>query len=171
MRTLLLCHGEKYSFYEYPIKYSNGVIQNPLPCWTAGIPLSLEILRNADTLDIDKKQAKPIILQDITKPLRKELREKYANTYDIITTLCCGWGLFVKPNGDSIQTAWDNVYGMLKTGGYFILPRPPVMPLDIFPFQEVSKNKKTRLLKKWNQIDKKQDIWKDLSIFIKLPNV
>lgn len=163
MRVLFLCDGDTHTFDEPAFQVQPGTKVQPLPCLTAGIPLSLEIYKQSDTMDISKR-TKPTIVQDISKKIPTN---KMDVQYDVITTMCCSGDLFAKPSGLPVKSSWNNVERLLKPGGYFILQTPEKLELSRITLQPILGAAKTRILKRLNHTPYKHLIWDKLSLFRK----
>jgi len=162
-RILLLGHGDTYDFNEESYFVGKNKV-TPIVCKTAGVPLNLATLWRCDTLDI-LASVKPTIIQDFTKTMTSK---HYDGMYSIITTMCVGWGLFVRSNGTLRKTAWSNTARLLQAEGYLIIVTPPTHIQTPSPFRKLSKDAKNQLLMKWNARKTLREEWDNLSIYVKV---
>jgi len=100
---LLLCHGERHDLEGCP---------------TTGIPLTMKVLKDMYTID-KNEGASPDLVTDWSKPI------KISNKFEIVTTRCCMYHVFVNTKGDLDNTSFKNVEKVLKIGGYFIFSMAP----------------------------------------------
>jgi hypothetical protein len=103
LEALILCHGK-----------SHKVDHNEPMCLTSGLNLSKTDLWT--TLDIDK-DTNPDIHHDLTQPFN-DIR--LLSRFDIVTTMCCCYDVFINRNGTFVDNAFNNVINFMKTGGHFV---------------------------------------------------
>lgn len=107
MRILALCHTPRD-------------IVGEGACSTYGLPMTMETLSMTETLDIVGRN-KPDHAFDLTKPIPKRLRTNLHGRFDVVTTVCCPYYVFVQPDGMGlVEQAFANVAHMLKPSGFFI---------------------------------------------------
>ena len=101
LSVLLLCHGNDDAF--------DG------SCRTAGIPMTLEIMRSLKTVDVRRNAA------DFSLDFRMKSDELPVGEFDVVTTMCCPYDVFVKDRGRGLVAgAFQNVASSLRPGGRFV---------------------------------------------------
>lgn len=89
-------------------------------CGTSGLPITVSTLRLVSTLDVDRA-SRPEFAADFSQPLPAAQRRAMASRFDVATTMCCPFDVFVRPDGKGlVGPAWDNVAAALRPGGYFL---------------------------------------------------
>ena len=131
--VLLLCHTPKDDLQGCP---------------TAGLPISLSWLRHANTADINTsvkdEQDHHHVLDITARPMSRPLAKTLHGKFDIITTVCCPFDVFIQVNGDGINlSAWKNVADTLKPGGFFMFSTA-LMGLESLALYFKAKTKQTK---------------------------
>lgn len=109
-------------------------------CSTAGIPITLGMIRQGrvSTLDV-VATARPDFAMDLTRPIPRRLASSLEGRFDVVTTACCNFDIFVAPGGKGlVRQAWDNVLRMLKPGGFFLVAIAPLGVDSLAAFLEKS---------------------------------
>lgn len=106
-RVLMLCHT---------------AVDNLTSCDTSGLPLTLSMMRIVESADLPGSAADhPDHGFDLTLPIPNKLLRQVRGRYDLVTTMCCNYDAFVRPDGLGLQEqAWRNVSALLKPGGFFL---------------------------------------------------
>ena len=92
-------------------------------CPTAGVPVTVSVLRHAHTLDRDRRVPEDAAHHqlDLRKPMPARAARRLAARFDLVTTVCCDYDALVRPRGRGlVDSAWANVADMLRPGGFFV---------------------------------------------------
>ena len=125
-KILILCHNRRHFL---------GI------CDTAGIEFTLSSLSKVETLDEDVSDDDTQTWNiDIMRPIEPRFRSVLESRFDIITTMCCPFVVFMdETKMEPVQQTWNNIEHILKPRGIFILDVWPTIIQDL-----VAKNLKVR---------------------------
>ena len=125
-KVLILCHNRRHFLGN---------------CDTAGIGLTLSSLSKVETLDEDVSGDDTQTWNiDLMRPIEPSLSSKLKSRFDIITTMCCPYMVFMdETKMEPVQQSWDNIQHLLKPRGIFIFTVSPYALQDL-----VAKNLEVR---------------------------